>query len=63
LHHDKYSNAQAVAAIKADAGIGLNADTVDNLHANEIIDAASDEVRTPIPIQGHLQLMLQDHII
>jgi len=49
LHHDKYSNAQAIAAIKADAGTGLNADTVDNLHANEIIDAAQDEVRIPIP--------------
>ena len=53
LHHDKYSNAQAVAAIKADAGIGFNADTVDNLHANEIIDAASDEVRIPIPNDGN----------
>jgi len=53
LHHDKYLDSQAVAAIKADVGTGLNADTVDNLHANEIIDAASDEVRIPIPNGGH----------
>lgn len=26
----------------------INADTLDGLHANEVIDAASDEVRTPI---------------
>jgi len=59
LHHDKYSNAQAVAAIKADAGIGLNADTVDNLHANEIIDAARDEVRIPIPVSDNTYVITQ----
>jgi parallel beta-helix repeat protein/putative cofactor-binding repeat protein len=50
LHHDKYSNSNAVAAILAADGAGstLDSDKVDGLEASEIIDAAQDEVRTPI---------------
>ncbi len=50
LNHNKYSNSNAVAAIKAADGAGstLDADLLDGLQANEIIDAAQDEVRTPI---------------
>jgi parallel beta-helix repeat protein len=50
LNHDKYSNSNAVAAILAADGAGssLDADLVDGLQASEIIDAAQDEVRTPI---------------
>ena len=50
LHHDKYSDSAAVLAIKANDGSGstLDADLIDGMQANEIIDAASDEVRTPI---------------
>jgi hypothetical protein len=50
VHHAKYSDGEAVAAIKAADGAGstLDADMVDGLQASEIIDAAQDEVRTPI---------------
>jgi len=50
LHHDRYSNAESVAAVwDADGtGSGLDADQVDGLHASELIDAASDEVRIAI---------------
>jgi len=50
LNHDKYSNSNAVAAILAADGAGstLDADKVDGLQASDIIDAAQDEVRTPI---------------
>lgn len=40
---------EAFNAFNSDtAGFASNADTVDGLQANEIIDAASDEVRTPV---------------
>ena len=50
LNHDKYNDSNAVAAILAADGAGstLDADLVDGLQANELIDAAQDEVRTPI---------------
>ena len=50
LNHDRYTDPEAVAAIKAADGSGstLDADFVDGLHASEIITAAQDEVRTPI---------------
>lgn len=50
LNHDRYSDTNAVAAIKAADGAGstLDADLVDGLQASELIDAAQDEVRTPI---------------
>lgn len=49
-HHSRYSDAEAVSAIKAadGSGSGLDADTVDSMHANQLIEAASDEVRIPI---------------
>jgi len=51
LNHDKYTDNAAVLAIKANDGAGstLDADLLDGMQANELIDAASDEVRTPIP--------------
>jgi parallel beta-helix repeat protein len=50
LNHTKRSNAQVMAAVTAQDGAGstLDADLVDGMQANEIIDAAQDEVRTPI---------------
>lgn len=50
LNHDRYSDANTVAAMLASDGAGstLDADLVDGLQASEIIDAAQDEVRTPI---------------
>lgn len=50
LNHDRFTDADAVAAIKITDGAGslLDADLVDGLQASEIIDAASNEVRTPI---------------
>jgi len=50
LNHDQFTNTQAVAAIIAADGAGstLDADLLDGLHANDIIDAAQDEVRIPI---------------
>ena len=50
LNHDKYNDSNAVAAILAADGAGstLDADLVDGLQASELIDAAQDEVRTPI---------------
>jgi len=50
LHHDQYTDSAAVLAIKANDGAGstLDADLIDGMEANELIDAASDEVRTPI---------------
>ena len=54
LHHDKYTDNAAVLAIKANDGSGstLDADLIDGMQANEIIDAASDEVRIPVPDDG-----------
>ncbi len=54
LRHNRYTNANAVTAIKAadGAGTGLDADLIDGMQANELIDAAQDEVRTPIPNDG-----------
>ena len=54
LRHEKYTDSSAVAAIKgADgAGSGLDADLLDGQHASDIIDAAADEVRTPISACG-----------
>ncbi|MCP5009301.1 MAG: right-handed parallel beta-helix repeat-containing protein [Aestuariibacter sp.] len=50
VHHSRYTNSESVAAILAGDGAGstLDADLVDGMQANEIIDAAADEVRTPI---------------
>ncbi len=50
LNHNRYTDTASVAAIKAADGAGstLDADLLDGMQANEIIDAASDEVRTPI---------------
>ncbi|MCB2183579.1 MAG: right-handed parallel beta-helix repeat-containing protein [Desulfobulbaceae bacterium] len=50
VHHAKYADADALAAIQATDGAGstLDADLLDGQHASEIIDAAADEVRTPI---------------
>ena len=50
LNHDRYSNANAVTAIKSadGTGSGIDSDLLDGQHAAEIIDAAGDEVRTPI---------------
>jgi hypothetical protein len=46
----KIADGATLAEIADDdgAGSGLDADLVDGMHANQIIDAASDEVRTPI---------------
>jgi len=50
VHHARYSDNDAVAAIKAADGAGstLDADLLDGQHASEIIDAATDETRTAI---------------
>lgn len=50
LNHDRYTDGNAVAAMLAADGAGstLDADMVDGLQVSEIIDAAQDEVRTPI---------------
>lgn len=49
-NHDKYTDTNAVIAMLAADGAGstLDADLVDGLQASELIDAAQDEVRTPI---------------
>lgn len=50
LNHNKRSDAQVFSAVASLAGAGsmLDADMVDGLQVNEIIDAAQDEVRIPI---------------
>jgi hypothetical protein len=47
-------NAVTAAKISGGAGSGLDADLLDGQHASDIIDAASDEVRTPISICGKI---------
>ena len=46
----RYSDSEAVTAMLAGDGAGstLDSDKVDGLEASELIDAAQDEVRTPI---------------
>ena len=50
LNHDRYTDSNVVTAMLANDGAGstLDSDKVDGLEASEIIDAAQDEVRTPI---------------
>lgn len=50
LHHNKYTDNDSVTAMLANDGAGstLDADLLDGLQASEVIDAAQDEVRTPI---------------
>jgi len=50
LNHVKYADSDAVAAILSADGAGstFDADLLDGQQASEIIEAASDEVRTPI---------------
>ena len=48
------NNAVTAAKISGGAGSGLDADLLDGQHASDIIDAASDEVRTPISICGKI---------
>ena len=50
LNHNKYTDANVVTAMLANDGAGstLDSDKVDGLEASELIDAAQDEVRTPI---------------
>jgi len=47
-------NAVTAAKISGGAGSGLDADLLDGQHASDIIDAASDEVRTPISTCGKI---------
>lgn len=56
LNHVKYTDNQAVAALMANdgSGSGLDADLLDGQHASDIIDAAADEVRTPISTSGQV---------
>ena len=50
LNHSKYTDTNTVTAMLANDGPGstLDSDKVDGLEASELIDAAQDEVRTPI---------------
>ncbi len=50
LNHDRYSDIEAVKAILASdgPGSGLDADLLDGQHADDIISAATDEVRSAI---------------
>jgi hypothetical protein len=50
LNHDRYTDGEVVTAMLANDGAGssLDSDRVDGLEASELIDAAQDEVRTPI---------------
>lgn len=50
LNHTKFSNVDAVVAIKSADGAGstLDADLLDGMQASEVIAAAKDEIRTAI---------------
>ncbi len=50
LHHNRYDDASAVAAVLAadGSGSGLDADLLDGQNASQIIEAASSAVRIPI---------------
>ncbi len=54
LNHDRFTAQEAVQAVLANDGpaSGLDADLLDGMHSNDIISAASDEVRTPISSCG-----------
>ena len=49
-NHTRYADGNAVSAVLAADGAGstIDADLIDGMQASELIDAASDEVRTPI---------------